>query len=1109
MPAAPSRVQELFLRAIAESDLAARAALIDRECEPALRNRLNLLLKAHDSTEAVVDRPAVGNSTLLFNGAASPRFRTAQPGDMLAGRYRIIKQLGRGGMGVVFLAEQLDLHRHVALKMLTAGAFASPDELARFRGEAESLARLRHAGIVQVYDVGTHDGLPYLAMEHVAGGSLADSKRPIDPPVAARLVESLARAVQSAHGHGIVHRDLKPANVLLDDAQSPKITDFGLAKLLDQQTGLTRTGIVAGTPGYMSPEQASGSGAIGPAADIFALGAILYDLLTGRPPFQGATPHETVVQTCTHEPPALSTLRSGLPLDLSTICSKCLEKDPRRRYGSAGNLADDLGRFLRHEPIRARQVGNFERLLKWAKRRPAVAASLAAIVLVSVAAFVAVFAAFLNARTAQHNETVQRKAAERSADNETRQRQAAERSVYFGNIAQSRAQWLLNNIPASEAYLDKCAQELRGWEWHYLHGLHHSALLNMPMAFEHGGIMDLDINRNASRFVVAGGRPQGYRDASTILAFDMQGRSIWRRDFELCANNAKFTHDGRFVIYCTGVEEPGLVGELGVIDAVTGATVQKLELAKDVLPLAVAISPDGETFAAGFNNKTIAIYRTSDWQRLPYQIQANSLPKDLSFSADQRLFVSSDGLQCTDIWQLPDWKHRGQLHSGAKRTKFAPVGALLAEVVNSNVRIRDLSRWTDGEFSDVPIRNSFGHSALGIRNIAFSNDGNITATTGADGTVRTWNTVTGIERNIFRGHRGHVNCALFHPTGWILMTGGFGPSDVKAWDLTKPQDNALITMMPPNFREIEWLAFSEDDNQLVAFGWSGEIRAWDFKSRVATSRQKFLRPRSRIIGSPYVLSSDGRRAAIRSNESQATEVYDVADGRKLGVIPAGIFTAENVAMDRAGNRIAAGIGHHRDGVHRELRVWDVERQCLILEEAAKEPPFSSIVLSPDGSRLAYTLDRDILQPSPAAGVIFRVLDLNRSTQWDGPLQKVEVNAMAFSNDGRKLAIVDSRGAGTIFSMDTKQVEQTLTGPTDLRALAFSPDDTRLAGVNTELVHLWDVKSGSDILTLRGGPQRPSEVMFNPRVIWSHDGSKLAATNWDGTVSVWSGRSERR
>jgi hypothetical protein len=304
--------------------------------------------------------------------------------------YEVLEELGRGGMGVVFKARQVGLNRVVALKVILAGQLASADQRARFLREAEAVARLHHPNSVEIHELGEHQGQPFFALEYLPGGTLADKfeDRPQPPRYAAELVETLARAVQHAHEQGIVHRDLKPGNVLLAADGTPKITDFGLAKTLDEDESLTESGAVVGTPSYMAPEQAGGKSKdqpVGPPADVYALGALLYQALTGRPPFEGTDRLETLLLVLSTEPAPPRRLQPKLPRDLETICLKCLSKEPSKRYACAADLADDLRRFLDGRPIAARPTPRWERLWKWSKRRPTMAAGLAGAVVLLLA----------------------------------------------------------------------------------------------------------------------------------------------------------------------------------------------------------------------------------------------------------------------------------------------------------------------------------------------------------------------------------------------------------------------------------------------------------------------------------------------------------------------------------------------------------------------------------------------------------------------------------------------------------------------------------------------------------------------------------------------------
>ncbi len=416
-----------------------RAAVLDRECstDADLRRRVEALLRGYDEPESLLDQPIVNREHQVFamsgelsldqaqltgcifpdelgfadelssshgNNAGTEVDRTVfarlppnqpaareRPVPAISG-YDILGELGRGGMGVVYKARQIRLNRPCVLKMILGGAHAGAEAVARFLAEAEAVARLQHPNIVQIHHIGEVDGLPFFELEHVPGGSLDRRLNGAPWPArqAAELVEPLARGVAEAHRQGIVHRDLKPGNVLLAADGTPKLTDFGLAKSLAAESGLTRTDSILGSPGYMSPEQAEGkTKQVGPLADVYALGAILYELLTGGPPFRGTTALEILEQVKNAEPVPPSRLVPGLARDVETIALKCLQKEPAKRYDSAAELAEDLRRFRGGESIVARPVPFWERGMKWARRRPAIA-TLAAAVLLLLAALMGV-----------------------------------------------------------------------------------------------------------------------------------------------------------------------------------------------------------------------------------------------------------------------------------------------------------------------------------------------------------------------------------------------------------------------------------------------------------------------------------------------------------------------------------------------------------------------------------------------------------------------------------------------------------------------------------------------------------------------------------------------
>ncbi len=333
------------------------------------------------ATFQLTPRDSTGASSEPDSGGPALRL------DQVAG-YKILKVLGQGGMGVVYKARQRGLKRIVALKMISAVGRHAPEDLARFRSEAMAVADLQHPSIVQIYEVGEDNGHPYFSLEYIAGGSLAKkiSGTPCPPGDAAQLVKALAGAMEYAHERGIVHRDLKPANVLLTESGGPKVTDFGLVKRLEDDAGQTQSGSILGTPSYMAPEQAEGRiKDIGPCTDLYALGGILYEMMTGRPPFRAASVLDTLQQVRTQEPIPPSQFQPKIPRDLETICLKCLQKDPAKRYASSAALGEDLRRFLSGEAILARPVSRAEGLWRWCRRNPRVAFLSGALALLVVA----------------------------------------------------------------------------------------------------------------------------------------------------------------------------------------------------------------------------------------------------------------------------------------------------------------------------------------------------------------------------------------------------------------------------------------------------------------------------------------------------------------------------------------------------------------------------------------------------------------------------------------------------------------------------------------------------------------------------------------------------
>ncbi len=446
-----------------------------------------------------VDRSAIGMrrhdlSTVApgaTEGGAQQKSEPA-PGHRVRyfGDYEITREIARGGMGVVFEARQISLNRPVALKMILAGQLADETDVKRFYTEAEAAANLDHPGIVPIFEVGQHEGQHFFSMAFVEGRSLAErlAEGPMPAREAAALLLEVGGAIEYAHRRAVIYRDLKPANILIDPEGNPRVTDFGLAKKLQGDRGLTGSGQIMGTPSYMPPEQAGGKrGEIGPAADVYALGATLYALVTGRPPFQSATAMDTVLQVLSDEPVAPRRLNASIPRDLETICLKCLEKEPGKRYAGATELGEDLRRFLAGEPILARPVTRLERTVKWARRRPAIASLMGLVALVTAVGLGGVVwqwrqAVLARGDAERHAERAQAQTAlaeERLQDSvearakEAEQTQLAEQRLYIArmNLVERSSedyngallqQGLDEQLPANQGGSDR-----RGFEWYY------------------------------------------------------------------------------------------------------------------------------------------------------------------------------------------------------------------------------------------------------------------------------------------------------------------------------------------------------------------------------------------------------------------------------------------------------------------------------------------------------------------------------------------------------------------------------------------------------------------------------------------------------------------
>jgi tRNA A-37 threonylcarbamoyl transferase component Bud32 len=630
--------------------------------------------------------------------------------------YEVLDILGRGGMGVVYKARQVKLKRLVALKMILAGAYASPQHLARFRVEAESLARLQHPNIVQVYEVGEHQGYPFFSLEFVDGGSLAKrlSGKPVPPRQAAEIVETLARAMHAAHQRGVVHRDLKPANVLMGSGKVVfKITDFGLAKKLDEESTENKTGDIFGTPSYMAPEQATGNvHEVGPATDVYALGVILYELLCGRTPFQG--PLQAVLAGVLYrEPPRPRSLRPQLPRDLEAICLKCLEKEPGKRYGSAQELADDLGRWQRGELVLAQPLTAGYLLRKYLHRYRLRLAVAAALLLLLVAGTAVVI--WRMADLAAQRGTAQAKAEEKSLAAQTAQAKAEEKSNESLNsfLAEKKA----------HAQAEEARQEER-----------------VGRALAYVNQAELLVQRQDApralaylmQAVVL--NPYGPRAGWRLL--DLLEQRNWVRAVGPVAGTAWAADGKTFFTVTRG-------GRLELWDRSGGVRLAAPVMLGPGVRL-VAFSPDGKLLAYTRASTQRVVLREVPTGRLRASLPHTAPVNALAFSPDGKRLVSSAGdwtdeLGYAQVWNVADGKEVGprMVHWGrVAHATFSPDGKRVATASwDWTARIWDAD--TGQPQSDLMQHRGW------VQHVCFSPDGKLLLTASWDRTLGVWDAASG------------------------------------------------------------------------------------------------------------------------------------------------------------------------------------------------------------------------------------------------------------------------------------------------------------------------------------------------------------------------------
>ena len=1002
----------------------------------------------------------------LGGDTAASRDVSATPADVPG--YRILKALGRGSMGAVYQAEQIALKRIVALKVLLP-AVDSPTSLARFRTEAEAVARLQHPNIVQIFEVGEWHDRHFFSMEYVDGRSLAErlAHEDLPPPrEAAALIRTLAASLHYAHEQGIVHRDVKPANILLTRDGVPKLTDFGLAKRVHVESDETAVGQIVGTPSYMAPEQAQGQAKeAGPAADVYALGAVLYELLTGRPPFKGSSALETVLQVASMERDVVrpTRLQPAIPRDLETICLTCLEKDPRRRYGSAAALADELTRFLEGRPILARPIGTIGRVLKWARREPQQAALAIASVLATLIAFAGITWQWQEAEGARQeaSERARREAAaharERDAHRRTDDaREAAEQTLYFHRIALADRERIMNNIGGADRLLAECPEALRHWEWQYLSRVCH--LERSTIRGWEGPISAVAWSPDGTRIAAAG------TGVFPVIIWDSATEKIHQRLSGEQVGNVRsiaFSQDGTVFATAAGT------GRITVWNAVTGQLVRTM-LHEGTRIESMAVSPESTELAWGGGDGLLRVCDIHGKERWSVRAHESDL-LCVAWSPRGTQMASGGADALVKLWDRSTGKEVATLrgHTGNVRSvAFSHDGTLLASGGDDHaIRLWDISTGRE-------VQVFRGHTGM-VWSVGFGLEGTRVISASEDSTVRVWKTDAGEPLLTLRGHVGGVWSVAVSPDGKRLVSGSTDTT-VKVWDAVESREARVFTQ-PIGI--VTAFAFSPDGKSLALGNTNGRVQLRE----VATGKEIATLRGHRPHVTSVAFSPDGREVVSGSHDL-SVKVWDVATGTDVLTLSGHTKDVTTVAWSPGEGRLLASGG--RDAL---VKLWDRSTGKEVATLRGHTGNVRSVAFSHDGTLLASGGDDHTIRLwDVATGREVQVLRGHTGIVW----------SVAFCSEG-EIVSGSSDHTVKIWSSRTGAAVQTLAGHTDVvLTVTVSPDGKRIAsGGRDRLIKLWDATTGRELLSLHDHADHVTCLTFSP------DGTLLASGSRDRTIRI--------
>jgi WD40 repeat protein/predicted Ser/Thr protein kinase len=993
-----------------------------------------------------------------------PPFRVRYFGD-----YELKAEIARGGMGVVYRGWQVSLDRPVALKMILSDD-PDDDTLKRFRQEAESAANLDHPNIVQVYEVGRHEGQHFISMKLIDGRSLKDELPRFrkDVRAAAQLMATVARAVHHAHQRGVLHRDLKPQNVLVDRDGQPHVTDFGLAKRIDAGREVTQAGAWFGTPQYMPPEQAAGEfKGLTTAADIYSLGAIFYTLLTGDPPFQGAYP--AILHRITEDEPARPrSLDPRVDPDLETICLKCLEKDRSRRYPTAAELADDLDRWHKGEPITARPVSRWERAWKWVRRKPAIAALSAAVLLIGLVGLAGVFW--------QWNVAVKANTALKGALRQAQQNAyVARQNAYVAHISLAQRDWDGTSVAHARELLENPDEaEFRGFEWHYLKRLYYPELLTLRgHTF---GVLGVSFSPDGKQLASA------TQDGTVKLWDAASGQKLFTLNGQ--PDDGK-QHDGRHldlppptavfdVAFSPDGKQLASASQDRTAKLWDTATGQELLTLKGHTSLVhgVAFSPDGKRLASASWDQTVKLWDAATGQELLTLRGHTEFVNGVAFSPDGKRLASASRDQTVKLWDASTGQELLTLKGHTEEVTgvaFSPDGKQLASASSDHtVRLWDAA-------SGQELRALKGHTEE-VTGVAFSPDGKQLASASHDQTVKLWDVTTGQALLTFKGHTAWVNGVAFSPDGERLASASHDQT-VKLWDATGGQEPLTLE---GHTSKVAGVSFSPDGKRIASASLDKTVKLWD-----ADTGQVLLTLKGHTESVKSVaFSPDGKRLATASDD-RTVKLWDADTGRELLTLKGHTANVYGVSFSPDGKRIASASWE-------EVKLWDADTGQVLLTLKGHTYYVNSVAFSPDGRRIASAGGEDHTVKLWNADTGQELLTLKGHTNI--------VTGVSFSPDSKRLASANWDGTVKLWDVANGQDLITLTGHTStLLGVAFSPDGKRLASASTDhTVKLWDTASGQELLTLTGHTEDVTGVAFSP------DGKRLASASGDDTVKIWRG-----